>query len=43
MKLPNSRSFAVIGEENKIGLGMEDINSVDVDVWVYGSNGGGGG
>ena len=40
MKLPNSRSFAIIGKENKIGLGLEDINSVDV--WVYGTNGGGG-
>ena len=38
MKLPNSRSFAIIGKENIIGLGLEDSSSVDV--WVYGSNGG---
>jgi hypothetical protein len=33
MKLPNSRSFAIIGEENKSGLALED--STSVKVWVY--------
>ena len=30
MKLPNSRSFAIIGEENKRGLVLEDNTSVNV-------------
>jgi hypothetical protein len=37
MKLPNSRSFAIIGEENKRGLALEDNTSVDV--LVYRCNG----
>ena len=30
MKLPNLRSFAIIVEENKRGLALEDNTSVDV-------------
>ena len=37
MKLPNSRSFAIIGKENKRGLALEDITSVNV--LVYRCNG----
>jgi hypothetical protein len=37
MKLPNARSFAIIGEENKRGLALEDNTSVNV--LVYRCNG----
>ena len=37
MKLPNSRSFAIIGEENKRGFVLEDNTSVNV--FVYRCNG----
>jgi hypothetical protein len=37
MKLSNPRSFAIIGEENKIGLTLEDTTSVIV--WLYRYNG----
>ena len=37
MKLPNLRSFAIIGEENKKGLALEDNTSVGV--FVYRCNG----
>jgi hypothetical protein len=37
MKLPNLRSFAIIVEENKRGLALEDNTSVDM--LVYWCNG----
>ena len=37
MKLPNLRSFAIIGEENKRGFVLEDNTSVNV--FVYRCNG----
>jgi hypothetical protein len=36
MKLPNSHLVAIIGEENKSGLALEDNTSVNV--WVYRRN-----
>jgi hypothetical protein len=33
MKLPNSRSFAIIGKENKSELALEDKTSVDACVY----------
>ena len=33
MKLSNPRSFAIIGEENKVGLALEDNTSVIM--WLY--------
>jgi hypothetical protein len=35
MKLPNLRSFAIIGEENKIGLALEDNTSVIMCLYRY--------
>jgi hypothetical protein len=37
MKLPNPRSFAIIGEENKMRLALED--NTNVNVFVYRCNG----
>ena len=34
MKLPNSRSFAIIGEENKRGLALEDNTRVAVCLYM---------
>ena len=39
MKLPNSRSFAIIGEENKSGLTLEDTTSVVVCLYRYNGKG----
>jgi hypothetical protein len=35
MKLSNLRSFAIIGEENKIGLALEDNTSVTVCLYRH--------
>jgi hypothetical protein len=35
MKLPNLRSFAIIGEENKIGMALKDNTSVIVCLYRY--------
>jgi hypothetical protein len=35
MKLPNPRSFSVIGEENKVELALEDNTSVIVCLYRY--------